>query len=203
MSEAAPSVEHAEPTLRLRGRPAVRRLLAVNEVDLDVVHGERRAILGPNGAGRRPSSTSSAATFRVDGNGGSSARTSRSNRRATGRRSDSRAPISSRVSSTGSPSRTPSVDRGRRGWSPASDPAPRQGGRSGSALRRRRQVAISNKLDEVVGSLSHGEHRQVAIAMALAAQPKALMLDEPASGSRAASASCSPSSCSGSIATSR
>jgi branched-chain amino acid transport system ATP-binding protein len=33
-----------------------------------------------------------------------------------------------------------------------------------------------------VGSLSHGEHRQVAIAMALAAEPKALMLDEPASG---------------------
>ena len=35
---------------------------------------------------------------------------------------------------------------------------------------------------ELVGSLSHGEHRQVAIAMALAAEPKALMLDEPASG---------------------
>ncbi len=43
-------------------------------------------------------------------------------------------------------------------------------------------MAISNKLHEVVGSLSHGEHRQVAIAMALAAEPKALMLDEPASG---------------------
>jgi branched-chain amino acid transport system ATP-binding protein len=43
-------------------------------------------------------------------------------------------------------------------------------------------VAISPKLRERVGSLSHGEHRQVAIAMALAAEPKALMLDEPASG---------------------
>ena len=39
-----------------------------------------------------------------------------------------------------------------------------------------------HKLGEVVGSLSHGEHRQVAIAMALAAEPKAVMLDEPASG---------------------
>jgi len=44
------------------------------------------------------------------------------------------------------------------------------------------RVAISDKLREQVGSLSHGEHRQVALAMALAAEPKALMLDEPASG---------------------
>jgi branched-chain amino acid transport system ATP-binding protein len=44
------------------------------------------------------------------------------------------------------------------------------------------RVAISHKLDQLVGSLSHGEHRQVAIAMALASEPKILMLDEPASG---------------------
>ena len=44
------------------------------------------------------------------------------------------------------------------------------------------RVAISHKLDELVGSLSHGEHRQVALAMALASEPTILMLDEPASG---------------------
>ena len=45
-----------------------------------------------------------------------------------------------------------------------------------------RRVAIDHKLDSHVGDLSHGEHRQVALAMALAAEPKLLMLDEPAVG---------------------
>ncbi len=45
-----------------------------------------------------------------------------------------------------------------------------------------RRVAIDHKLGEVVSSLSHGEHRQVALAMALAVEPRVLMLDEPASG---------------------
>ena len=45
-----------------------------------------------------------------------------------------------------------------------------------------RRVAIDHKLSEVLGSLSHGEHRQVALAVALAADPKVMMLDEPASG---------------------
>jgi branched-chain amino acid transport system ATP-binding protein len=43
-------------------------------------------------------------------------------------------------------------------------------------------VAIDHKLGESVGALSHGEHRQLAIAMALAAEPKVMMLDEPAAG---------------------
>ena len=59
-------------------------------------------------------------------------------------------------------------------------------GREKAIRERARQaadrVAISPKLGELVGNLSHGEHRQVAIAMALAAEPTALMLDEPASG---------------------
>jgi len=44
------------------------------------------------------------------------------------------------------------------------------------------KVAIADKLKHPVSSLSHGEHRQVALAMALASEPKILMLDEPASG---------------------
>jgi branched-chain amino acid transport system ATP-binding protein len=43
-------------------------------------------------------------------------------------------------------------------------------------------VAIDHKLGTRVGDLSHGEHRQVSLAMALASRPRVLMLDEPASG---------------------
>ena len=35
---------------------------------------------------------------------------------------------------------------------------------------------------EKVGNLSHGEHRQLEIAMALATQPHLLLLDEPMAG---------------------
>jgi branched-chain amino acid transport system ATP-binding protein len=45
-----------------------------------------------------------------------------------------------------------------------------------------RRVAIDHKLTDLVGNLSHGEHRQVALAVALSAEPKMMMLDEPASG---------------------
>jgi branched-chain amino acid transport system ATP-binding protein len=45
-----------------------------------------------------------------------------------------------------------------------------------------RRVAIDHKLSELVRNLSHGEQRQIALAVALAAEPKMMMLDEPASG---------------------
>jgi branched-chain amino acid transport system ATP-binding protein len=43
-------------------------------------------------------------------------------------------------------------------------------------------VGLERRLDTVVGSLSHGEQRQLEVAMARAGNPKIMMLDEPASG---------------------
>lgn len=44
------------------------------------------------------------------------------------------------------------------------------------------RVALSDKGSHIVADLSHGEQRQLELAMALSLQPKLLMLDEPAAG---------------------
>ena len=43
-------------------------------------------------------------------------------------------------------------------------------------------VSLAASIDKVAGSLSHGAQRQLDIAMALAAQPRLLLLDEPMAG---------------------
>ena len=44
------------------------------------------------------------------------------------------------------------------------------------------RVGLDNRANVVVASLSHGEHRQLEIAMALATGPRMLLLDEPMAG---------------------
>jgi branched-chain amino acid transport system ATP-binding protein len=48
-----------------------------------------------------------------------------------------------------------------------------------AALER---VGLSHRADTLVSSMSHGEHRQLEIAMALATDPRMLLLDEPMAG---------------------
>ena len=187
MAEAPSPVASAVPTLRLRG--VGRRfggLLALDAVDLDVVQGERRAILGPNGAGKTTlfnvicgDLTASSGTVELFGQDVTNrparyraklglARTYQQSRLFNGLTVEDCIYLSI-VGVEGGRLR-PVVLPGR-------DRAARERARKAAG-----EVAISHKLGELVGSLSHGEHRQVAIAMALAAEPQALMLDEPASG---------------------
>jgi len=44
------------------------------------------------------------------------------------------------------------------------------------------RVGLAGRGDVVVSNLSHGEHRQLEIAMALATDPRMLLLDEPTAG---------------------
>jgi branched-chain amino acid transport system ATP-binding protein len=187
VTEAAPSVEHAEPTLRLRG--VGRRfggLFACDGVDVVVERGERRAILGPNGAGKTtlfnvicgdlPASSGTVELFGEDVTKRPARYRARLGLARTYQQSrlfnDLTVEDSIYLSIVG-------VEGGR--LRPVLLP-----GRERAIRERAREaagrVAIQDKLGELVGNLSHGEHRQVAIAMALAAEPKALMLDEPASG---------------------
>jgi branched-chain amino acid transport system ATP-binding protein len=185
LTEAA-AAEHAEPALRLRG--VGRRfggLHAVLDVDLEVHEGERRAILGPNGAGKTtlfnvicgdfPATSGTVELFGLDVT-----------------------PLPARTRAKMGLARTYQQSRLFPGLTVEDNIYLSIVGVSGGHLRpvysRRdgemreraraaaRRVAIDSKLKEFVGSLSHGEHRQVALAVALAAEPKMMMLDEPCSG---------------------
>ena len=50
------------------------------------------------------------------------------------------------------------------------------------ALKVLKQVGLLGRKNIMTRELSHGEHRQLEIAMALATQPKLLLLDEPMAG---------------------
>jgi branched-chain amino acid transport system ATP-binding protein len=185
--DAPTPVEDAAPALRLRG--VGRRfggLVAVRDVDLDVAYGERRAILGPNGAGKTTlfnviSGDLSATTGTVELFGQDVTRVPARKRARLGLArtyQQSRMLLGLTVEESIAlailgvlggrlrPVTLPRVDRQVRE-------------RAREAARR---AAIDHKLAELVGNLSHGEHRQVAVAMALASEPRILMLDEPASG---------------------
>src|SRR5690606_38674925 len=41
------------------------------------------------------------------------------------------------------------------------------------------QVGLADLLDRIAGALSHGEQRQLEVGLALALQPRLLLLDEP------------------------
>jgi branched-chain amino acid transport system ATP-binding protein len=179
--------ESTEPTLRLRG--VGRRfggLHAVREVDLDLAPGERRVILGPNGAGKTTLFNCIAGDFPP-----TSGTIELFGRDVTGLPARSRAGLG--LSRTYQQSRVFAgltvedniylsilgVEGGH--FRPVLLPK-RDGQMREQARAAAGRAAIDHKLSELVGSLSHGEHRQVALAMALAARPRVLMLDEPASG---------------------
>ena len=186
MTEAA-AAEQAEPILRLRG--IGRRfggLHAVRDVDLDVAYGERRAILGPNGAGKTtlfnvisgdfpPSSgtiefvgeeiTTLPPRVRAKLGMGRTYQKSRLVPRPLGRGQ----PL---------PRRARRAERAICARSSRGATASSASGRASSP----RDVGLDGREETLVGSLSHGEQRQLEVGMARAVNPKLMMLDEPASG---------------------
>jgi len=176
----------AAPILRMRG--VGRRfggVHAVREVDLDVRPGERRAILGPNGAGKTtlfnlisgefPATAGSVELFGQD---------------VTYEPARKRARLGL--------SRTFQTSRLFLGLSVEDNLYLAVLGVSAGHLRpvrskadtrmrdRAREMAavvgLDDRLERLVGELSHGEQRQLEVGMARASDPKLMMLDEPAAG---------------------
>jgi branched-chain amino acid transport system ATP-binding protein len=188
VAEVATDVRSAAPALLLRG--VGRRfggLQAVRDVDLEIAVGERRGILGLNGAGKTtlfnviagdlPPTSGTVELYGEDVTHVPArrraqlglARTYQQARMLLGMTVEDSIYLSI-VGVGGGAHLRPVILPGR-------DRAMRE--RAREAARR---VAIDHKLSEVVCSLSHGEHRQVGLAMALASEPRMLLLDEPASG---------------------
>ena len=183
VTSAADSVA---PILRLRG--VGRRfggVQAVRGVDLDVGLGERRAVLGPNGAGKTtlfnviagefPPTEGSVELFGED---------------VTNKPARDRVPLGL--------TRTFQISRLFAGLTVADNLyvaivgvegghlRPFRNGRDRALHQRAREVGdrvgLGGVLDRMVGVLSHGEQRQLEIGMALAGDPKLILLDEPAAG---------------------
>jgi branched-chain amino acid transport system ATP-binding protein len=177
----------AEPVLRLRG--VGRRfggLHAVRDVDLDVAPGERRAILGPNGAGKTTlfnlisgDEATTSGTIELLGRDVTAVPARRRAKLGLGRTyQKSRLFLGMSVEDN----LYLAVLGTRRGHL-----RPVRLGASDGEMRARAgelatTVGLESRLGALVGELSHGEQRQLEVAMARASDPRLMLLDEPASG---------------------
>jgi branched-chain amino acid transport system ATP-binding protein len=186
MAAPATSADSAEPILRLRG--VGRRfggVIAVSAVDLDVRPGERRAILGPNGAGKTTlfnlisgEFPPTAGTVELFG-GDVTALPARKRARLGLSRTFQTSRLFSGLSVEDNLYLAVlGVHNGHfRLVKRDDDREMRERGRAMADA-----VGLSGKLDVLVAELSHGEQRQLEVGMARAADPKLMMLDEPAAG---------------------
>ena len=175
------------PLLEVRG--LVKRfggLVATADLALDVLDGEVHAVIGPNGAGKttligqlsgdlRPD----AGTIRFAGEDithlGAAARSMRGLARSfqiTSVFRDFTALDNVALAVQAHADHSFHFWRRARGEPELRAPAR-------AALTR---VGLAHRADAIVANLSHGEHRQLEIAMALATAPRMLLLDEPMAG---------------------
>ncbi len=173
--------------LKVKGlRKQFGALAAVGGVDLSVLQGERRAVIGPNGAGKTTffnlisgALSPTAGTIELSGHDVTRlpdwkrvrlglARTFQRNNLFMGLTTFENVRLSSQRHHGAShrmlrPAHSHSIVN--------------------QAVRRiLEQVGLANRADTLAANLSYGEQRQLEVALALAAEPKILLLDEPTAG---------------------
>jgi branched-chain amino acid transport system ATP-binding protein len=179
--------EIAAPLLRIEGlTKRFGGVIASDEISLSVARGELHAVIGPNGAGkttlisqltgeRAPDSGS----IRFDGRDITALPVHRRSHLGLAR-SFQITSLFLDFTALDNVALAVQAHAGHsfRFWRPArAEPELREPARA--ALDR---VGLGPRADVLVSKLSHGEHRQLEIAMALATRPRMLLLDEPMAG---------------------
>ncbi len=160
-------------------------LVAVDGIDLDVVHGQRLGLLGPNGAGKTTLFNLIAGDMRPTSGviqiGGVDCTMLASRHRASlgVARTYQRTRLFGGLSVADNLylAQTGKSGRHRALWRSAVDSVYEERARDAAG-----RVWLGKRMDDLVDDLSHGEKRQLEVAMALVTEPTILMLDEPASG---------------------
>jgi len=156
---------------------------ALGGVDLRVAPGERRAVIGPNGAGKSTlfnvltgELRATGGTMRLRGTELGPLSTWRRARLGLARmyqRNELFDPLSARENVL------LSVTSLRGAYRPLRSPTPDEVARAGAVLD---QVGLGDRGSAPARALSHGERRQLELALALARRPQVLLLDEPTAG---------------------
>lgn len=170
-------------------------LRAVDAVDLEVVPGARHALIGPNGAGKSTLFKLVTGVLRADAGTVTLAGTDVTRRSEVKR---CRLGMSQTLQHS---SLFPSMTAAETVALAVQRHGPDGRGGRIPVLPRRRpdvweraeellgEVGLAGRGEVVVPSLSHGERKQLEVALALACHPRLLLLDEPAAGMSAAESS--------------
>ncbi|MER5433635.1 ABC transporter ATP-binding protein [Streptomyces sp. NPDC002588] len=165
-------------------------LTAVDQVDLTITQGERHALIGPNGAGKSTLFATVAGTLRASAGGivlaGQDVTSLPEAERA--RRGMVRTFQHSSLFLDCSVLDNVALAVQRvQGVAHRFDRATRRFRRAEAEARRHLDsVGLSGRMRDKAAALSHGERRQLEVAMVLAAEPSLVMFDEPTAGMSAA-----------------
>ncbi len=161
-------------------------LRATDGVDLEVREGETHAIIGPNGAGKTTFIGQLAGTLRPDAGSirfaGEDVTALPAPKRARKGLARSFQITSIYADFTALQNVALAVQAGSghsfRFWSAASSDSTL----TGPAAHFLDEIGLANRKNVLAANLSHGEQRQLEVAMVLATRPRLMLLDEPMAG---------------------
>jgi len=176
-----------EPLLETRGlRKTFGALVATDHVDFDVRAGETHALIGPNGGGKTTFIKQLSGELRPDsgrvrfaGEDVTTLPVPRRSRKGLAR-SFQITSIYRDFSALDNVALAVQAHAGHsfRFWRPAREDI----SLTGPARKILEKVGLEKRSNITAANLSHGEQRQLEIAMALATRPRLLLLDEPVAG---------------------